>query len=155
VLVSFPPTSVTFLASCAKPEAFTGSPAGTGIAPATIDQVLRQESDSAVAEALSDRIGVDAVVATMDEGFVGHVCARAARRLMSSRGYNRQAGADDELVKLAERADAYMQSCSAGAGGKRITPRYTLDVATAQQDAVRVTSHRTSDWWITHTGRSS
>ncbi len=150
-LVPWPPVYADLIASCSKPEAITGNPSAPGIAQTTVETVLRQEADAAVAEALSDRIGVDVTVAQIDEGFAGHVIARALRRLMAYRGYNRQAGADDEIVELAKRADAFMEACSPGAGGKRITPRYLLNTPTAQQDSIRVRSFQRADAWALST----
>lgn len=146
-LVAFPPTYADLIASCSKPDAVAGNPSAAGIPQATAEKVLRQEADAAVVEALSDRIGADATVLTIDEGFAGHIIARALRRLMAYRGYDREAGADDEIVKQAERADEYVKACSPGAQGKRITPRYTLDTSVRAEDRVRIVSHESSDWW--------
>jgi hypothetical protein len=144
-LVPFPPTSATFLALCAKPEAFAGMQAS-----GAIDSSLRAEGDRAVTVALSDRIPVGAVVTQVDEGFQLAVIQCAARTLMGSRGYNRQAGADEEIVKLAERADAYIDSMGPGAGGtdgKRVTPGYIIGGSTPPVvDAIVVTSHKHADW---------
>lgn len=156
-LIAFPPDAAYLIASCSKPEAITGNPVGVPVVPgiptATIDLVLRQEGEAAIREALSDRIG-DAEVAQIDEGFAGHIVARALRRLMGYRGYNRQAGADEEIVKLGERADAFIAACAPGAGGlngKRITPRYVLVTATPQQDCIRISSSATADGWARST----
>lgn len=146
-LVAFPPSYADLIASCPKPEAITGNPSAPGIAQATVETVLRQEADAAEREALSDRIGADAVVLTVDEGFAGHIIARALRRLMAYRGYNKQAGADDEIKALAERADAYIAACSPGAQGKRITPRYTLSTSIRAEDRIRIVTHDAADWW--------
>lgn len=149
-LVPFPPTYADLIDSCSKPEAISGNPSAPGIPQATVEKVLRQEADAAIVEALSDRIGPDAVVLTVDEGFSGHIIARALRRLMAYRGYNRQAGADDEIVEQAKRADSYIVSCSPsapGGEGKRITPRYTTSAQVRSEDRIRIVTHQSADWW--------
>ena len=151
-LVTVPPTSATFLATCPKPEAFTGNPGATppvpGIPAAVIDQVLRQESDAAAAEAFGDRATLPIV--QWDEGLEGHVIARAARRLMSHRNFNPKAGADDEIIANAKRADEFIMACGPGApggAGKRITPRFTDSKQNAVTDGIKVTSYQRSDWF--------
>ena len=146
-LVPCPPTSADFLASCPKPEVFVGNASAPGIPTATIDAILRQETDSAIAEAIRDYIGPDAVVVQIDEGLAGHIIARTMRKLMSYRGYNPDAGADKEIAEQGKRADDFITRCSRGAEGKRITPGYALATATPQQDSVRVRSARTADEW--------
>ena len=128
-LVPFPPTSSAFLSCCTKPEAFLGNASAAGVSTATIDQALRRRADYAAAIAFGDRATLPLL--TVDEGFEGAVCALAARDLMASRGYNRQAGADEEIVKLAENADAYLAGCGPGSTGKRITPMFTDSAAQA------------------------
>jgi hypothetical protein len=151
--VPFPPASASFLAACSKPEAFIGNPSAPGIPTSTIDQVLRAEADRAQALALSDRSTLP--ILQVDEGFQDAVFACAARRLMAFRGYNRQAGADDELVELAKRADAYLDACAPGAGGtngKRLTPIFVDSAQNLVRDGVRVTSHHTADWFAQRWG---
>lgn len=151
-LVPVPPTSASFLASSAKPEAFTGNPSASppvpGIPLATIDQALRQESDAAQAEAFGDRATLP--ILQWDEGMEGHVFARAARRLMSHRNFNPKAGADAELVENAKRADTFIEACGPGApggSGKRITPMFVDSKQNQPTDGVTITSHRDSDWY--------
>lgn len=151
-LLPLPPSPAYFLASCVKAEAFAqiaGMPGSANPTGATAGQILAEETDAAVQEALSDRIPTGSIVAQIDQGFIGHIVARAARRFMSSRGYDREAGADEEVVGLAKRADAYIASCgpTANSGpGKRITPNYILAgnaPAPPVVDGVRISSHRT------------
>ena len=146
-LVPVPPTSASFLASCAKPEAFTGNPSANppvpGIPLDVIDRVCRQESDAAQAEALGDRATLP--ILQWDEGMEGHVIARAARRLMSHRNFNPKAGADSELIEAARRADDFIARCGPGAGGrdgKRITPQF-VDSKGAVVDGIKVSSYHT------------
>lgn len=148
-LVPVPPTSVYFLGSCAKPEAFSE------IDAAVINQICAEETDAAVQEALSDRIPTGATVLQMDQGFVGWIVARSARRLMSSRGYDRQAGADEEIVEQATRADERITACgplAPGGAGKRITPRFVHDASSNVVDGITVHSHSHADWFARPTG---
>lgn len=144
-LLAFPPTNVGFLAACSKPEAFTGNVSAVGIALTTIDQVLRQHADEAVAVALSDRYTPPLL--QVDEGFIGNIYALAARTLMAFNGYDRQAGADDEIVEMAKRADTYFAMCGSGAAGKRVTPLFIDSQQNIVQDGVKVMSNRTADSW--------
>lgn len=153
-LVSFPPTSATFLVLCAKPEAFTGNPSANppvpGMATATIDSVLRAEGDRAVRLALSDRIQITDVVTLVDEGFQLAIVQCTARSLMGQRGYNPKVGADQEIVDQAKRGDDYLSMMAPGAGGangKRVTPGYQLASASAQQDSIRIRSSQRADDW--------
>jgi hypothetical protein len=144
-LVPFPPTNVAFLAACSKPEAFIGNASAPGIPLSTIDQVLREVSDDAAALAFSDRRTLPLL--QVDEGFQGLVFAIAGRRLMSTRGYNRQAGADEELVEMAKRADERLGMCGPGAGGKRITYVVVDSAQNVVQDSIRIISNASADWW--------
>ena len=83
----------------------------------------------------------------VDEGFEANVFALAARRLMSQRGYNPKAGADQEIVEQAQRADEYFKACGSGAGGKRVTPLFVDSKQNAVQDSTRVTSNPAADTW--------
>jgi hypothetical protein len=154
VLVPFPPTSDRFLAACPKPEAFTGNPSANppvpGIPTATIDQVLSACADEAAAVAMSDRYTPPLLM--VDEGFEAAVFGIAARRLMGFRGYNPKAGADQEVVEQATRADAYFRACAPGPDGKRITPLFVDSKQNKVQDSIRVTSHRAADSWTHHHG---
>ena len=143
MLVAWPPTPARFLLGCPKPEAFAS------IAQATIAQVLGARATRSVQIALSDRDGIDvgSAVVQMDDGFESIVFALTARDLMSSRGYNRDAGADDEIVKLAEEARADLLMMAPGAGGKRVSPQYVLATAVPRQDSVRISSHARADAW--------
>lgn len=163
-LVPWPPTSTRFLAACAKPEAFTGNPGGIpsvpGIPLATIDQKLSSRASRCVNIALSDRIGAAGVasITHMDDGFEDIVFALTARDLMASRGYNRDAGADSEIVRLADDAKAellLMAPGEDGANGKRVTPQYTLAATVAPQDSVYVRSALCSDEWAMTTAQRS
>lgn len=139
MLVAFPPTVAEFLTGATKPEAFTS------IDPATLEQVLGAEADRCVVVALSDRATFP--ILQIDEGFRDCIFNRAARRLMGSRGYNRDAGADEEIVKLAEDADKYLEMCAPGTDGKRVTPLYVDSKANTVIDGVRVTSSTNADGW--------
>jgi len=143
VLVAWPPTRERFLLGCVKPEAFQQ------IDPITVGQVISARATRCVQIALSDRDGIDvgAVVSQMDDGFEQIVFALAARDLMGSRGYDRAAGADEEVVKLAEEARADLLMMAPGAEGKRTTPRYVLTAERARQDSLRVNSQPRADAW--------
>jgi hypothetical protein len=143
MLVAWPPTVARFLTACPKPEAFTT------IQTATLAQVLGARASRSVQRALSDRdgIGVSDRVVQMDDGFESIVFALAARDLMGERGYDRNAGADEEIVRLSDQAQRELDEMAPGAGGKRVTPNYVLDAAVARQDSVRVRSHRRADAW--------
>ncbi|HSM91884.1 MAG TPA: hypothetical protein VLT47_03295 [Anaeromyxobacteraceae bacterium] len=145
-LVPFPPTSTGFLAQCAKPEAFIGNAQTPGIATSTIDQVLRQEADRAVAVAVQDTYTPPIV--QMDEGFVGAVYATTARLLMSFRGYNRQAGADEEIAEAGKRADDYFALCQQ----KKARPLLVDSAQLVPRDSVRISSQKTSDAWARRPG---
>ena len=143
MLVAWPPTRDRFLRGIVKPEAFQQ------IDAATVDQVLSARATRCVQTALSDRDGIDvgAVVLQMDDGFEQIVFAMAARDLIGSRGYDRAAGADAEIVKLAEEARADLLMMAPGAEGKRVTPLYVLSAARPRQDSLRVNSARRADDW--------
>jgi len=153
MLVPWPPTvspltpqglaASRFLLGCPKPEALAS------IAPTTVAQVLSARASRCVQMALSDRDGIDvsAVVTHMDDGFEAIVFALAARDLMGARGYNKDAGADDEIVKLAEEAREDLLMMAPGAGGKRVTPQYVLAAERQRQDSVRINSQETADAW--------
>lgn len=139
-LYAVPPTAARFRAMCPKPEAFEN------IADATIDLFLEQGADE-LSSALGDR--GELPISEWDASCDGAVRALAARGLMGNRGYNRQAGADEEIVKLAERADAFLDRCRPGAGGtsgKRENPRVVF-ADTKTIDAPTVLSSSTSDAW--------
>lgn len=153
MLVPWPPTispltpaglaSSRFIAAVVKPEAFTS------IMAATVAQKLSEQASLATQMALSDRDGIDvsSLVVQMDDGFEGLVFKLAARELIGSRGYDRAAAADEEVVKLADRAWEVLLMMAPGAGGKRVTPQYVLAAAVARQDSVRVNSQERSDDW--------
>jgi hypothetical protein len=153
VLVPWPPTispltpqglaASRFMLGVTKPEAFAT------IAPATVAQVLGARATRCVQIALSDRDGIDVggAVVQMDDGFEAIVYALAARDLMGSRGYNRDEGADKEIMGLAEEARADLMMMAPGTGGKRVTPQYVLAAAVPRQDSVRVNSRERSDDW--------
>lgn len=143
MLVSWPPTRERFLLGCTKPEAFEQ------IDATTVNQVLSARATRSIQIALSDRDGIDvgAIVTQVDDGFEAIVFALAARDLMGSRGYDRAAGADAEIVKLAEEARADLLLMAPGAEGKRVTPLYTLAASRSRQDSLRVNSARRADDW--------
>lgn len=156
-LVSFPPTSADFLASVTKPETFIGNsmtvPVVPGIPLSTIDRVLRQEADRAVAVALSDRSTPP--ILQIDEGFVAAVIAVAARALLGFRGWVKApVEGDAEYVQLAERADAYLASCGPDTGqGKRTTPQFVDSRQNIVTDGVRISSWRTPEAALRSIGR--
>lgn len=153
MLVTFPPTfapltpqglaASRFILGCTKPEAFTS------IDPVTVAQVISARASRCVQIALSDRDGIDvgAVVTQIDDGFEQVIFALAARDLMSVRGYDKDAGADAEIVKLAEEAREDLMMMAPGAGGKRVTPHYVLSDQRTRQDSVRINSRERSDDW--------
>ncbi len=143
MLVAWPPTRERFLLGCVKPEAFEP------IDQATVNQVLSARATRSIQIALSDRDGIDvgAIVLQVDDGFEGLVFALAARDLMGARGYDRAAGADAEIVKLAEESRADLLMMAPGAGGKRVTPLYVLATQRERQDSLRVNSAKRSDAW--------
>jgi len=147
VLVAFPPTVDRFMRSCTKPEAFES------IDIETREQILGAEADRCTVVALSDRATFP--ILEIDQGFEDCIFARCGRRLMGSRGYDRSAGADEEIVKLAADADAYLLLCAPGADGKRATPLYRDSKANAVVDGVRVVSATTADSWALRRGRCS
>lgn len=138
-LVAFPPTVDRFMRACTKPEAFES------IELATREQVLLAEADRCAVLALSDRATFP--ILKIDQGFEDAIFSVTARRLMASRGYDRQAGADEEIVKQAERADAYLTLSAPGLDGKRITPLYEDSKNNAVIDGVLVRSSPTADGW--------
>jgi hypothetical protein len=126
---------------CPKPAAFAEIP------DATIDLFAEQHADE-LAAALGDRATLP--ILQWDGACDGNVRALMARSLMGHRGYNRQAGTDEEIGKLADRADAFLDRCrpgKAGADGKRENPRFIDSAQNAPRDAIRVTSSRRSDDW--------
>lgn len=139
MLVAFPPTVAQFMASVTKPEAFES------ISLETREQVLAAEADRCAVIALSDRATFPLL--QIDEGFRDCIFNRAARRLMGSRGYNRDAGADEEIVKLAADADAFLLLCAPGSEGKRVTPLYVDSKANTVIDGVLIRSEATADAW--------
>lgn len=128
------PTRADFLARCFKPECFSG------IDPAIVDAALADETDACAAY-YGDRATLPLV--TVDGGFVRAVVRRAALELMSSRGFNRQAGADSEIVKSAERATEWLQ----GVAAKEIHPYYVDSKPSDAEDGPLGASSRTSDAW--------
>ncbi len=88
----------------------------------------------------------------MDDGFESIVFALTARDLMGSRGYNRDAGGDDEIAKLADQAREDLMMMAPGAGGKRVTPQYVLAAARPRADSVYVNSRARADDWARGTG---
>ncbi len=144
-LYAVPPTAARFRTMCPKPEAFAQIP------DATIDLFLEQSADE-LQSALGDRGTLPAL--EWDASCDGAARALAARGLMGNRGYNRQAGADEEIVKLAERADAFLDRCRPGAGGtngKRENPRVIFS-DTSIIDAPIVSGNRSADWWTKRRG---
>ena len=134
------PTVARFRLMSPKPAAFEAIPDDT------IALFLDQASGE-LQSALGDR--GELPVLQWDASCDGAARALAARGLMGMRGYNRQAGADEEIVKLAERADDFLDRCRPGAGGangKRENPRVVFTSGDVI-DAPRVTSHARSDWW--------
>lgn len=128
------PTRADFLARCAKPECFSG------IDTAIVDAVLADETDSCAAY-YGDRATLPLV--EVDGGFVRAVVRRAALELMSSRGFNRQAGADGEIVKSAERATAWLE----GVAAKEIHPHYVDSTPNVADDGPLAATSTTSDAW--------
>lgn len=130
------PTYAAFLARCSFPEAFSG------IAQATIEGVLQDNADY-VAAAFGDRAILP--ILTWDGS-----CDRAVRHLtfrdlMACEGYNSNAGADVEIINLAEEAKAFRQ----GIIGKTEHPMFTDSHSGAVPDAPRILSSATSDAWVT------
>lgn len=138
-LVDFPPTVERFMRACVKPEAFES------IEITTREQVLLAEADRCAVLALSDRATFP--ILKVDQGFEDAIFSVTARRLMGSRGYNRDAGADEEIVKQADRADAYLTLAAPGLDGKRITPLYEDSNSNTVIDGVLVRSSATADAW--------
>lgn len=149
MLVACPPTVEAFLAGCSKPEAFTGNPSGVPVVPGiptpTIERVLRRQADRAAVIALSDRATLP--ILEWDEAMEDAVCAWAARELMAYRGFDRQAGADTEIVRWAEAADKFLEGCAPGAEGKRYTPRFVDSASNKVIDGVLIRSSGSADAW--------
>ncbi len=144
-LVVCPPVAATFRAACVKPEAFED------ILDATIDLVLRRKASYVATVGLSDRATLP--ILQWDDVCEDAVISLSARALMANRGYNREAGADDEIVRMAEEAKEFVDAMAPGKDGKRVTPLY-IDSAnnTKIKDGVRVVSSQTSDGWTKRTG---
>jgi hypothetical protein len=140
-LYDFPLTAARFLAACSKPDAFT-----PGIATDTITLVCSQESDR-VASALGDRATLPLL--QWDGALEGAAIARAGRRLMAYRGYNKTAGADNEIVAMAKDADDYLSRLRPGtaAPGKSENPLFVDSASNEPRDAIKVISSQTSDGW--------
>jgi len=145
-LYPVPPTAVRFRAMCPKPEAFAS------IDDATIDLFAEQHADELMS-ALGDRATLP--ILQWDAGCDGAVRALMARSLMGNRGYNRQAGADEEIVKLAERADAFLARCrpSGDENGKTENPRFVDSHSNIPLDAPSVQSNERSDDFINRGNR--
>ncbi len=140
-LYSVPPTAAQFRASCPKPEAFES------IDDAAIDLACDRWSDT-LQSALGDRATLP--ILQWDGACHGAVLARVARSIMGNRGYNRQAGADDEIGAMADEAEAFFDRCRPGKGGadgKRENPRFVDSKENRPQDAVIVSSSARSDDW--------
>lgn len=127
-------TRADFLARCSKPEAFSG------IDATIVDTVLADETDAAAAY-YGDRATLPLV--EVDGGFYKAVSRRAALELMSSRGFNRQAGADSEIVKASERATEWLVAVAA----KEVHPRYVDSKPEDAEDGPIAGTSRLSDAW--------
>ncbi|MEI8257395.1 MAG: phage protein Gp36 family protein [Deltaproteobacteria bacterium] len=128
------PTRAEFLLRCVKPEAFED------IDPAIVDACLADETDTCAAY-YGDRATLPLL--KVDGGFIKAVCRRASLELMASRGYNRQAGADDEIAKAFERATAWLEGVSA----KEIHPYYEDSKPYDAEDGPIGATSKTSDAW--------
>lgn len=128
------PTRTTFLESCPKPEAFEG------IDVAVVARVLGQQTD-VVASYYGDRATLPLI--EVDGGFDDAVCAKAARKLMASRGYNRQAGADEEIVALAKEATEWCKEVA----GKTVHPHFVDSTPGIADDGPIGSSSAKSDAW--------
>lgn len=131
-----------------KPEAFAT------IADDTIALHLEEGYD-AVGSALGDRATLPLL--QVDARLDGAAMRLACRTLMADRGYNRDAGTDDEIAKLAEMAEAFLARCrpSGDANGKTENPRYIDSGGNQPLDAPFFTSAQgapggaaTADAWI-------
>lgn len=125
-------TRAAFLLRCAKPECFSG------IDTTIVDAVLEDETDACAAY-YGDRATLPLV--EVDGGFLKAVSRRAQLELMSSRGFNRQAGADAEIVKASERATAWLE----GVAAKEIHPYYVDSTPGLADDGPLAASSSTSD----------
>jgi len=131
-----------------KPEAFAA------IADETVALHLEEAYDG-VGSALGDRARLPLL--EIDARLDGAASRIAARTLMGDRGYDRAAGADSEIVKQAEAAEAFLARCrpSGDANGKTENPRYVDSGSNIPLDAPTITSSlggpggaARSDAWI-------
>lgn len=126
-----------FLLGCPKPEAFTP------IAQATIALELSGAVDDLKA-ALHDR--ARGTVTQWDSACDKAVRQIAALGLMSSRGFNRGAGADAEIALQAKRAEAFIDAVSGRDGkGKRTQPSFVCDENFRAEDAPLIHSEERAD----------
>ena len=126
-------TRAQFLARCSKPEAYSG------IDAATVDTVLADETDAAAAY-YGDRATLPLI--EVDGGFFKAVARRAALELISSRGYNRQAGGDNSIGEAAERATEWLE----GVAAKDIHPHYVDSKKRAEDGPIGHSSKRSDEW---------
>ena len=122
------------LLRCAKPEAFED------IDPSIVAACLTDETDTCAAY-YGDRATLPLLA--VDGGFTKAVCRRAALELMSSRGFNRSAGADDEISKAFDRATAWLE----GVAAKEIHPFYIDSKPHDAEDGPIGASSKNSDDW--------
>lgn len=136
-LYDFPLTAERFLSACSKPDAFSG------IATDTITLVCSQESDR-VASALGDRATLP--ILQWDGALDGAAFARSARRLMTYRGYRKDAGADNEIVGMAKDADDFLARLRPGtsAPGKSENPMFVDSGSNRPRDSIFITAGASS-----------
>ncbi len=132
------PSKAEFLLRCAKPDAFIA------VSDDAINTALEDETDVA-ASYYGDRATLPLL--TVDGAFTKAVCKLAARTLMGSRGYKKDAGADGEFIAQAKDAEAWLVLVSE----KKVHPTFT-DSSSDVEDAPLLKTSAKSDTWIKKVG---
>lgn len=136
------PSKADFLLRIAKPEAFAS------ISDSAIDTALSDEADACAAY-YGNRATLP--LTEVDGGFTRAVCARAGLSLMAYRGFNRQAGADKEIVEASARATAWLEQVRDGS----LNPYFVDSSESVQEDAPLFGTSEKSDFWITREPRET
>jgi hypothetical protein len=125
-------------ASQPKPEALAG------VSPTTCAQILADKIGE-VCSALGDRVPIGSVVVQWDSALDGACRMLASIALYDLRGRNRQAGADDSLDKVGERAAAYLARLRSP--DREEQPMFLLTPGGDPADAPLLSSERSASAW--------
>jgi len=128
------PSYDAFRARCSFPEAFSG------IAQATVEQVLRAKTDY-LATAFGDRAVLP--ITDWSDDCVDAIVHLTFRALMGRRGYDGDSGADKEIIALATQAEAFRK----GIQDKTEQPDFIDSHGGPVPDAPRVFSAHAADSW--------